>query len=236
MPLQLDQPTLSSVIAVVLMDQSLFTTFIINLSLKHLSDTVRKQYEENYPVFLASDITNQSFLLFSVLADGTSCIDIAPDGRTMWTGGLDNTVRCWDLRNDYAPVQTYEFDSQIFTLGYCPSGDWLAVGMESSTVELLNISTALSSSSSPSGKKNHDKYTLSLHDSCVLALKFSHQGKWFISAGKDNYIHCCRTPMGQHLFQLKESSSVLCCDISADDRYILTGSGEKKATLYEIAY
>ena len=61
-----------------------------------------------------------------VVADGTSCIDIASDGRTMWTGGLDNTVRCWDLRNDYAPVQTYEFDSQIFTLGCCPTGEWLA--------------------------------------------------------------------------------------------------------------
>jgi groucho len=178
-------------------------------------------------------------LLFNVLyfkADGTSCIDIAPDGRTMWTGGLDNTVRCWDLRTDYNPLQTYEFDSQIFTLGYCPTGEWLAVGMESSTVELINVSSATSNSSSPSMKKTYDKYTLSLHESCVLALKFAHQGKWFISAGKDNYIHCCRTPTGLLLFQSKESSSVLCCDISADDRYILTGSGDKKATLYEVTY
>ncbi|CAF1121421.1 unnamed protein product [Rotaria sp. Silwood1] len=183
------------------------------------------------------DIHNQSLVKsFVGHADGTSCIDIAPDGRTMWTGGLDNTVRCWDLRNDYAPLQTYEFDSQIFTLGYCPTGEWLAVGMESSTVELINISSATSNSSSPSMKKNHDKYTLSLHESCVLALKFAHQGKWFISAGKDNYIHCCRTPTGLLLFQSKESSSVLCCDISADDRYILTGSGDKKATLYEVTY
>ena len=183
------------------------------------------------------DIHNQSLIKsFVGHTDGTSCIDIAPDGRTMWTGGLDNTVRCWDLRNDYAPLQTYEFDSQIFTLGYCPSGDWLAVGMESSTVELINISSTTSNSASPSMKKNHDKYTLSLHESCVLALKFAHQGKWFISAGKDNYIHCCRTPTGLLLFQSKESSSVLCCDISADDRYILTGSGDKKATLYEVTY
>ncbi|CAF1671984.1 unnamed protein product, partial [Adineta ricciae] len=79
------------------------------------------------------DIHNQSLVkTFNGHTDGTSCIDIAPDGRTMWTGGLDNTVRCWDLRNDYTPLQTYEFDSQIFTLGYCPTGEWLAVGMESS--------------------------------------------------------------------------------------------------------
>lgn len=38
------------------------------------------------------------------------------------------------------------------------------------------------------------------------------------------------------LLQSKESSSVLSCDISADDKYIVTGSGDKKATVYEVIY
>lgn len=37
-------------------------------------------------------------------------------------------------------------------------------------------------------------------------------------------------------FQSKESSSVLSCDISTDDKYIVTGSGDKKATVYEVMY
>lgn len=37
-------------------------------------------------------------------------------------------------------------------------------------------------------------------------------------------------------FQSKESSSVLSCDISSDDKYIVTGSGDKKATVYEVIY
>lgn len=36
--------------------------------------------------------------------------------------------------------------------------------------------------------------------------------------------------------QSKESSSVLSCDISTDDKYIVTGSGDKKATVYEVIY
>lgn len=36
--------------------------------------------------------------------------------------------------------------------------------------------------------------------------------------------------------QSKESSSVLSCDISVDDKYIVTGSGDKKATVYEVIY
>lgn len=38
------------------------------------------------------------------------------------------------------------------------------------------------------------------------------------------------------LRQSKESSSVLSCDISTDDKYIVTGSGDKKATVYEVIY
>lgn len=38
------------------------------------------------------------------------------------------------------------------------------------------------------------------------------------------------------LSQSKESSSVLSCDISVDDKYIVTGSGDKKATVYEVIY
>lgn len=125
--------------------------------------------------------------------DGASCIDISHDGTKLWTGGLDNTVRSWDLRegrqlqqHDFtsqvsfspvpflsAPVEKlvsvlkpscFLFHVQIFSLGYCPTGEWLAVGMESSNVEVLHHTKP-------------DKYQLHLHESCVLSLKFAYCGK-----------------------------------------------------------
>ena len=36
--------------------------------------------------------------------------------------------------------------------------------------------------------------------------------------------------------QMSESSSVLSCDISADDKVIVTGSGDKKATVYDVVF
>lgn len=53
---------------------------------------------------------------------------------------------------------------QIFSLGYCPTGEWLAVGMESSNVEVLHVTKP-------------DKYQLHLHESCVLSLQFAYCGK-----------------------------------------------------------
>uniref|UniRef100_A0A6Q2YI98 Groucho/TLE N-terminal Q-rich domain-containing protein n=1 Tax=Esox lucius TaxID=8010 RepID=A0A6Q2YI98_ESOLU len=169
------------------------------------------------------DLHNQTLVRqFQGHTDGASCIDISHDGTKLWTGGLDNTVRSWDLREG-RQLQQHNFTSQIFSLGYCPTGDWLAVGMENSNVEVLH-------------HNKPDKYQLHLHDSCVLSLKFAHCGKWFVSTGKDNLLNTWRTPYGASIFQSKESSSVLSCDISGDDKYIVTGSGDKKATVYEVIY
>lgn len=169
------------------------------------------------------DLHNQTLVRqFQGHTDGASCIDISADGTKLWTGGLDNTVRCWDLREG-RQLQQNDFNSQIFSLGYCPTGDWLAVGMENSTVEVLNAIKP-------------DKYQLHLHESCVLSLRFASCGKWFVSTGKDNLLNAWRTPYGASIFQSKEASSVLSCDISIDDKYIVTGSGDKKASVYEVVY
>uniref|UniRef100_A0A023FB07 Putative transducin-like enhancer of split protein n=2 Tax=Triatominae TaxID=70999 RepID=A0A023FB07_TRIIF len=172
------------------------------------------------------DLHNQTLVRqFQGHTDGASCIDISADGTKLWTGGLDNTVRSWDLREG-RQLQQHDFSSQIFSLGYCPTGEWLAVGMENSNVEVLHA-------------LKPDKYQLHLHESCVLSLRFAACGKWFVSTGKDNLLNAWRTPYGASIFQVcpsKESSSVLSCDISADDKYIVTGSGDKKATVYEVIY
>lgn len=113
------------------------------------------------------------------------------DDVVVVVGGLDNTVRSWDLREG-RQLQQHDFSSQIFSLGYCPTGEWLAVGMESSNVEVLHVAKP-------------DKYQLHLHESCVLSLKYATSGKWFISTGKDNLLNAWRTPYGASIFQVKIS-------------------------------
>uniref|UniRef100_A0AC35UCW1 WD_REPEATS_REGION domain-containing protein n=1 Tax=Rhabditophanes sp. KR3021 TaxID=114890 RepID=A0AC35UCW1_9BILA len=155
--------------------------------------------------------------------DGASCIDISKDGNTLWTGGLDNTVRSWDIRK-HEQVEKIDFTHQIFSLGCSPAEDWIAVGLENSAIDVINTTN------------QSTKYSLHMHESCVLSLKFASTGKFFVSTGKDNVLNCWRAPYGANIFQVKEQSSVLSCDISFDDKYVVTGSGEKKATVYEINY
>lgn len=53
-----------------------------------------------------------SFRQFQGHTDGASCIDISNDGTKLWTGGLDNTVRSWDLREG-RQLQQHDFTSQV---------------------------------------------------------------------------------------------------------------------------
>ncbi len=52
----------------------------------------------------------------------------------------------------------------------------------------------------------------------------------------NRYLRICLILSHTLFFQSKESSSVLSCDVSPDDKYIVTGSGDKKATVYEVVY
>ncbi|KAI6226007.1 Transcription factor unc-37 [Aphelenchoides besseyi] len=155
--------------------------------------------------------------------DGASCVDLSADGKTLWTGGLDKVVCSWDVA-ERQKKDRFVLDSQVFSLGCSPTDDMVAVGMESSHVELLDC-------------KRNEKYVLHQHENCVLSLRFAHSGNWFVSTGKDSTLVTWRPQVGgARLVKTKEGTSVLSCDISADDKYIVSGSGEKRATVYEVSY
>nr|CDS27001.1 groucho 2 [Hymenolepis microstoma] len=156
-------------------------------------------------------------------SDGASCIDMNTDGSTLWTGGLDKTVRCWDIRETRSQITQLTFGSQVFSLAKSPTEDWVVTGMESDEIEIF-------------APGHIDRYQVKMHESCVLSLKFAHSGAWFASTGKDSWLHGWKPPHGANLFKVKENLSVLSCDLSADDRHLVTGSGDKRATVYEINY
>lgn len=87
------------------------------------------------------------------------------------------------LNNKFTNIEIF------FNFHWENTGDWLAVGMENSNVEVMHANKA-------------DKYQLHLHESCVLSLKFAACGKWFVSTGKDNLLNAWRTPYGASIFQV----------------------------------
>jgi WD40 repeat protein len=102
--------------------------------------------------------------------------------------------------------------------------------MDSGKIELLNIS------SSPEKKKFPEKYTVNISNDCPRLVKFSHHGKWFIAAGVKQSINYYRAPTGLSLFQSKQPSSALCCDIARDNTRIVTGLVNNTVKVFKIVY
>ena len=170
------------------------------------------------------DLHNQKLVrTFDGHTDGASCVDITPDGKKLVTGGLDSTVRVWDLMQS-EELMYCSFPSQVFSLGISPSEPWVSVGLENSRVEVLNLSTL----------KN--RYQFHCHENCVLSLKYAYSGKWCMTTGKDSLVNIWKSPFGPKIYSNKETSSVLSCDVSIDDKYMVTGSGDRRATVYEAIY
>jgi WD40 repeat protein len=65
--------------------------------------------------------------LFTGHTDGVSSLEITPDGKKLVSGGLDSSLRVWDL-NTAQELASYQFSTQIYCLSICPGESWLAVG------------------------------------------------------------------------------------------------------------
>lgn len=142
-------------------------------------------------------------------------------GDHVWTGGLDACLRCWDLRTAKV-LQEHTFQSQIMSLSLNPLEDWLLLGLANGQQCLYN-------------SKMREALTVGTKHKTILDLKFSPNGQWWVSVGMDDLVTIHSMPMGAKIFQVPESATVTCCDVTANGRLIVTGSGDC-ASVYQIKY
>ncbi|XP_016077669.1 PREDICTED: transducin-like enhancer protein 6 [Miniopterus natalensis] len=141
--------------------------------------------------------------------------------QNIWTGGLDACLQCWDLRTIREP-QEYQFESQIISLSANPWEDWVLVGTANGQQWLQPTCGG-------------QKRMVGCKDSTILGLKFSPLGQWWVSVGMDNLVSIYSMPTGTMVFQVPETTSVRCCDVSSNNRLIVTGSRDH-ASVYQITY
>ncbi|XP_036898373.1 transducin-like enhancer protein 6 isoform X2 [Sturnira hondurensis] len=146
---------------------------------------------------------------------------IAVKDQNVWVGGLDACLRCWDLRTAKEPLE-YQFESQIISLSPNPREDWVLVGTANGQQWLQST-------------LRDKKYMVGCKDSTILSLKFSPLGQWWVSVGMDNLVSIYSMPTGAMVFQVPETTSVMCCDVSLNNRLIVTGSRDH-ASVYQITY
>ncbi|XP_019613109.2 transducin-like enhancer protein 7 [Rhinolophus sinicus] len=150
---------------------------------------------------------------------GSRCVDIA--GNKFWTGGEDTNLYSWDLRS-YQKLQQHSLHHEILSITHDPSEEWILVGLRTSDVIILHTHRK------EKFKAVIQKY-IHHHN-----LKFASCGSYFVTT-MDESIHCLAAPSLQRLFQVEESTEILCCDVSSDNQYLVTGS-KNSATVYQLLY
>ncbi|XP_060041194.1 transducin-like enhancer protein 7 [Erinaceus europaeus] len=166
------------------------------------------------------DVPNQILIRkHQVPKYGSRCVDIA--GSKFWTGGEDTILYSWDLRN-YHRLQEHEIKHEILSITHDPSEEWLLVGSKMSEVNILHTHRM------ETFKADLERY---LHHH---SLKFASCGSYFVTA-QDEFLHCLATPSLQRLFKAEETEEIMCCDVSSDNQYLVTGN-KNSATVYQLLY
>ncbi|CAK7317444.1 Transducin-like enhancer protein 7 [Vulpes lagopus] len=150
---------------------------------------------------------------------GSRCVDIV--GNKFWTGGEDTRLYSWDLRS-YQRLQQHDLQHEILSITHDPSEEWVLVGLRTSDIIILHT-------------HRREKFKAVLHKYVNHHnLKFASCGSYFVTT-LDESIHCIAAPSLQRLFQAEEPTDILCCDVSSDNQYLVTGS-KNSATVYQLLY
>ncbi|KAM6223794.1 transducin-like enhancer protein 7 [Rhynchocyon petersi] len=167
------------------------------------------------------DLQNQILIRKSKLpSSGYRCVDIT--SNKFWTGGEDAILCSWDLRT-YQKLQDFNLAYEILGISHDPSEEWMLVGLKNSDIILQHT-----------WRKERYKINMHVRDSQNHNLKFTSCGSFFVTT-MDNSIYGIASPSLQKLFQNEEPSEILCCDMSSDNQYVITGLKDS-ASVYQLLY
>ena len=168
-------------------------------------------------------------------SDKIRSVSVSTDGQLMATAGNDNSAMLWSLKDlsQQEPVAAFENEhaGPLTAVRITPDGKWLATGSKDSFVKLWSIETRKviqvftggSFSVNTAVLRNDGKFLATGHKNNVIKI-------WDLMTGKLSKTLRSNEPSGQ----VGIVSGITSLSFSRDDQYLVSGSGDGTAKLWDI--
>lgn len=167
-------------------------------------------------------IARQKLTTFSGHIRLVESVEFSRDGNLLISGGVDETIRFWDINKKGLAGKISAPSHCINTLSSSVDGI-LATGGKDYTIRLWDVTS------------QSELAILEGHEASIRAIAFSSRGDYLVSADWDGFIKLWDTATGVSVFSIEgHESAVLTVDFSPDEKQIATAGYDQIIKLWNV--
>jgi WD40 repeat protein/lysophospholipase L1-like esterase len=197
--------------------------YVINSWSQEIGATCTKHAFLMAEVAMGEGVTSSS-LICTLTGHSYSVESVAfsPDGQTLASGSVDNTVKLWDVASRTEVATLSGHSSGVKSVAFSPDGQTLASGSNDCTVKLWDVASRT------------EVATLGSYSSDVTSVVFSPDGRTLASGSYDRTVKLwdvtSRTEIATMKGQCMQSVA-----FSPDGQILASGSTDNTVTLWDVA-
>ncbi|MCA9816251.1 MAG: WD40 repeat domain-containing protein [Cyanobacteria bacterium HKST-UBA01] len=152
------------------------------------------------------------------------CLEFSPDARKAASGGVDKTVRLWDMASGQELHRFEGHDDNVTALAFSPVGSRLASGSSDKTIRIWDLDSG------------REIKVLKGHENIVTCLAFSSTGRLLASGGYDGTIRVWDLGSGKAIKVLtgKDLGTIRALSFLPGESKVVSGGSDRLLTVWSI--